>query len=127
MTLNKSQELQPANFFQTHRYNIIRIFMALADREKPVNGKQLATEIDVAPKTFEKLASFLKNNEFVVSTMGAYGGYKLAAKPKDITLLDMVGFTITPEIEPHGIYEAMIKITNYYDTITLADLIDWDR
>ncbi len=123
----RSQELQPTPFFQSRRSNILKIFMRLAYQKDLITGKQLAEEIGVAIQTFMKLAAFLQDNSYIESLMGSYGGYKLTADPKDITLLDMIGFTILAEAEPHGVYEAMVKITGFYDTITLADLIEWDK
>lgn len=127
MTIPKSQELAPLNFFQTHRYSILKIFMILGSEGKKVSGRQLAKDLDISLHTIQKLMIFLKNNENIVSTFGVQGGYELTTAASNITMLDMIGFTIKPEDEPHGIYEAVIKITNFYDTITLADLIEWDK
>ena len=127
MVQNKSQELKPAKFFNGHRSNILHIFMILAHEEEPVKGKTIARQLQISVKGFEKLARFLQKNTFITSTMGAYGGYKLTESPEDITMLDMLGFTIIPEEEPHGVHEAMTRITDYYDTITLQNLIDWNR
>jgi predicted transcriptional regulator len=127
MALQKSQELTALNFFQTHRYSILKIFMIIAGEGKKVSGRQLARDLNISLHTLQKLMKFLISNENITSTFGVQGGYELTAKPEDITMLDMLGFTINPETEPHGIYEAIIKITDFYETITLANLIEWDK
>ncbi len=101
--------------------------MILASEGKKVSSRKLAKDLDSSLARIQKLMTFLKNNENIVSTFGIQGGYELITDPTEITLLDMVGFTIKPEDEVHGIYEAIIKITDFYDTITLADLIEWDK
>ncbi len=127
MTKNKSQEIQPSKFFNVHRSNILHIFMFLAGKEEPANGKVIAKELQISVGGFEKLARFIQRSDLITTTYGPLGGYKLTGSPEDITLLDMLGFTILPEEEPHGVHEAMLKIVNYYDTVTLQNLIDWNK
>lgn len=127
MVQKKSQEIQPAKFFNGHRSNILHIFMYLADKNEPINGKVLAKELDISIGGFEKLARFMQKSELLATSYGPLGGYQLIGAPKDITLLDMLGFTILPNEEPHGVHEVMLRITDYYDTITLQNLIDWNK
>jgi len=127
MTPGKSQEIQPAKFFNGHRSNILHIFMVLAEKNEAMKGKDIAKELQISVKGFEKLARFLQRNTYITSAMGAHGGYSLSESPENITLLDMIGFSILPEEEPHGLHEAMARITDYYDTITLQNLVDWNK
>lgn len=122
-----SRDLTPIKFFHHHRTKILEIFMILAEAEAPVSSRKMAEILAVSRQSIEKLAHLLQSNEFVEAKRGQMGGYVLTESPENITMLDILGPTIIPSDENHGIYEAMIKVTDLYDTITLAQLVKWNQ
>ena len=50
----------------------------------------IATAQGIPPKFLEQIMSVLKNARFVQSAKGIHGGYRLAKKPEQITLAEIV-------------------------------------
>ena len=58
--------------------------------DKVLKIKEIAANANVPQNFLEQILLELKKQGLLVSTKGAYGGYKLAKKLKDITLKDVV-------------------------------------
>ncbi|MBB6449491.1 Rrf2 family cysteine metabolism transcriptional repressor [Geomicrobium halophilum] len=73
------------------RYGLT-IMMALAKKhgEGPTSLKSIAKDYDLSEHYLEQLIAPLRNAMFVKSIRGAYGGYMLAADPKEITAGDII-------------------------------------
>ena len=119
--------LQPASFFASPRRNLLRIFMLLGASDKPIRGAILAKELGISLQAVEWCMKGARNNDLYIGARGASGGYSLTVKPKDITILDIIGFTILPEEEPYGLNVLMRRMVDLYDEITLQDLLDWNE
>jgi Rrf2 family cysteine metabolism transcriptional repressor len=73
------------------RYGLtIMIELAKEYGEGPKSLKSIAAENDLSEHYLEQLAAPLRNAGLVKSVRGAYGGYKLASKPTDITAGDVI-------------------------------------
>jgi len=127
MSTPQKQELQPTALFHPPRHTIIRLFMLLADEPKFVSSKRLAEQMKMSHASLRKVTSFLNGHKDLTVGFGPQGGYMLANPPNEISLLDMVGFSINPDYDAHGMYELAINICEHYDTIYLSDILDWDE
>ena len=101
--------------------------MLLGAAKEPISGKHLAKELGISLQSVEWCMKGAKNNDLYIGTRGVSGGYSLTVKPKDITVLDIIGFTILPDEEPYGLYILMRRMVDVYDEITLQDLLDWNE
>lgn len=119
--------LRPASLFASPRRNLLRIFMLLGASDKPINGRALAKELGISLQNVEWCMKGIRDSEIYKGVRGAAGGYSLTVKPKEITVLDIIGFTILTEEEPYGLYTLMLRIVDVYDEITLQDLLDWNE
>lgn len=61
-----------------------------SDDEKPICLKTIAKFTDISVPYLEKLLGVLRKQGLIVSTRGAGGGYRLAKKPKDISVGDVI-------------------------------------
>lgn len=52
--------------------------------------KQIAGELDIPTPFLGKILQLLAKNKLLNSNKGPHGGFSLAKKPKDITLLDVI-------------------------------------
>lgn len=103
--------------------------------------KNIASRQGVSEKYLEQIVQILNKEHLIFSMRGAYGGYKLAHKPKEITVGSIIKCleksTEIPECEEQGeksvfvkiaceeVYEKITKsIYNVIDNITLEDLIN---
>lgn len=120
-------DFKPAPFFISQRANILRIFMFLSKQDKPVTSLAIAQELDISKALVGKLTAYLSKSDLIDTYKGVAGGFILTSEPKDITVLDMIGFTILPEEEPHGLFVLMRRMVDIYDEVTLQDLLDWDE
>ncbi len=70
----------------------IGLMTSLARRESDelVAARELSTDSGLPLPTVSKLLKVLTSNELLVSTRGANGGYTLARRPDQITLVDMI-------------------------------------
>ncbi|MBB4825809.1 Rrf2 family cysteine metabolism transcriptional repressor [Sporosarcina luteola] len=106
--------------------------------EGPLPLRKIAEEQNLSEAYLEQLIPPLRNSGVVKSVRGAYGGYKLAKAPNEITAGDVIRVLEGPiqlveEIDEddvpqqelwHRIGEA---IRGVLDTTTIEDLIDSDR
>jgi Rrf2 family protein len=58
--------------------------------QKPVNSGEIARKQGVSGRFIEVILNELKNTEFVESKRGSNGGYLLAKRPEDISVLDII-------------------------------------
>ncbi len=67
------------------RYGL-RMLIAIAQGDQPVNTTDLGNCMHVSPKYLRKLAGPLEKAGLIGSVQGIYGGYTLNKKPEEITL-----------------------------------------
>jgi Rrf2 family cysteine metabolism transcriptional repressor len=86
----------------------------------------------------EQLIPALRNSGIVKSVRGAYGGYKLAKPPSDITAGDVIRLLEGPIQVVEGFEDDMVPqqslwnrigeaIRGVLDTTTIKDLVDSDE
>ncbi|GGE13153.1 HTH-type transcriptional regulator CymR [Marinithermofilum abyssi] len=116
------------------RYGLT-IMMDLAARygDKPTALKSVAERHDLSEHYLEQLIAPLRNAGLVKSVRGAYGGYKLAKPPEEITAGDVIRVLEGP-ISPVEFHEEdnparrelwrkiRDAIADVLDNTTLADL-----
>lgn len=103
--------------------------------------KNIASSQGVSEKYLEQIVQILNRENLIISTRGAYGGYKLARKPSEISvgaILKCLEKTIDiPECEETAdksefveiickeVYEKINEVVhNLIDNITLEDLLN---
>lgn len=52
--------------------------------------KNIAARRGLSEKYLERIVKAMKNENLILSTRGAMGGYRLARRPEDITVLDVL-------------------------------------
>lgn len=117
------------------RYGLtIMVELAKEYGEGPKSLKSIAKDNDLSEHYLEQLASPLRNAGLVKSVRGAYGGYKLANPPSEITAGDVIRVLEGPITLVEGIEEEKpaqqalwIRIRDaireVLDNTTLEDLI----
>ena len=120
------------------RYGLtIMIELARAYGEGPKSLKSIAQENDLSEHYLEQLAAPLRNAGLVKSVRGAYGGYKLAKAPNEITAGDVIRvlegpITLVEGIEnekpaQQSLWRRMRDaIRDVLDNTTLEDLLNSD-
>lgn len=120
--------------------------IALNDAEAPVRIKDIAERQQISDKYLEQIVSSLNKAGFVKSLRGPQGGYRLTKKPEEYTvgmILRLIEGSLVPvaclddEVNTckrvdrcptlilwEKLYEA---ISGVVDSITLADLISWQK
>lgn len=66
------------------------IDLGINAKEKSVSIKSIANRNDISEGYLEQIIAILKTSKIVASTRGAYGGYKLAREPKEISLKEIL-------------------------------------
>lgn len=124
----------------------LMIDLATNDEGKPIRIKEVAERQNISDKYLEQIISALNKAGFVRSVRGPQGGYSLKKKPEDYTvgmILRLTEGSLAPvacveedeiECERQGgcvTYLLWRKISDaingVVDTITLKDLIDWQK
>lgn len=126
------------------RYAIrVMLDLALNNTGEYIPLKEVAERQGITLKYLEQIIILLKRAGYLKSTRGNGGGYKLAKKPQDYTIGDIIRTTegslapiscledevndcerssICPTLEFwQGLYDV---VTNYVDSVTLQDLLD---
>lgn len=118
------------------RYGLtIMIELAKQYGEGPKSLKSIAHENNLSEHYLEQLAAPLRNAGLIRSVRGAYGGYKLAKNPTEITAGDVIRVLEGPLTLVEGIEEekpaqqALWRkirdaIRGVIDHTTLQDLVD---
>ena len=70
--------------------------------------KNIAARRGLSEKYLERIVKAMKNENLILSTRGAMGGYRLARRPEDITVLDVLR-SVEGELAP---VECLTKETN---------------
>jgi len=85
------RRLQPLQLSTKVRYAArAMIELALNYKTEPVQLKDIACKQDISVKYLEQIMAPLRARGYVRTQKGSRGGYHLAVKPEDITLLDIV-------------------------------------
>lgn len=74
----------------------LRIVTYLSQKGDVVTTSQLSNELQIPMNYIPKIIKNLKNKKIIYAIEGVKGGYRLAKKPKSITLLDVILATETP-------------------------------
>lgn len=121
----------------------IRILLHLSRDRAIVVGKELSQTLGIAETYLPKIIQQLRQAGWVESTCGVHGGFRLLARPGEITLLDVMrvmersvyvsrclekdrscGGDVEENCPVHRIYLDFQHITEwYFSAITLADLV----
>ncbi len=68
------------------RYGLrVMHFLAKHSGEKPVPLSEISAALDLSESYLEQLIRKLRDKDLVISSRGAYGGYKLSREPKEIS------------------------------------------
>ena len=73
----------------------LRIVTYLSQKGDVLQTSQLSNELQIPMNYIPKIIKNLKNKKIIYSIEGVKGGYRLAKKPKSITLLDVILATET--------------------------------
>lgn len=124
----------------------LMIDLATNDEGNPIRIKDVAERQNISDKYLEQIISVLNKAGFVRSVRGPQGGYSLKKKPEDYTvgmILRLTEGSLAPvacveedetDCERQGscvTYLLWRKISDaingVVDTITLKDLVDWQK
>ena len=125
----------------------LRLMIDIAQHcnEKPVSIKEAAKRQNISDKYLEQIISILNNAGYVKSIRGPHGGYLLKKAPKDYTvgmILRLTEGSLAPVacVEDEDTCDKMNDcatvlvwkkmneaINQVVDSITLADLVDYER
>lgn len=115
------------------------------DRSKLVSLNDVSEQATVSRRYLEQIVIGLKEHGLIRGKSGKGGGYRLARRPEDITLNEIVESTIGPinivecVLNPDACLKSDFcecrslyglinrRITSVLDTLVLADLVDGDR
>lgn len=103
--------------------------------------KNIASRQEVSEKYLEQIVQILNKEKLIISIRGAYGGYKLAHEPEEITVGSIIKClekiteiseceepeekSVFVKIACEEVYEKITKaVYDVIDNITLEDLID---
>ena len=112
----------------------IKMFIDLGEHyeEGFIALNDIASRKDVSKKFLEQIVILYKKSGLLVGSRGNQGGYRLAKRPDQITLKDII------EISENSLFEEQIegnlikdilkgmdkKIDDYFSSITLSSLVD---
>ena len=106
--------------------------------EGPLPLRKIAEEHNLSEAYLEQLIPALRNSGIVNSVRGAYGGYKLAKPPSEITAGDVIRLLEGPIQVVEGFEDDRVPqqslwnrigeaIRGVLDTTTIKDLVDSDE
>lgn len=106
--------------------------------EGPLPLRKIAEEHNLSEAYLEQLIPALRNSGIVNSVRGAYGGYKLAKPPSEITAGDVIRLLEGPIQVVEGFEDDRLPqqslwnrigeaIRGVLDTTTIKDLVDSDE
>ncbi len=106
--------------------------------EGPLPLRKIAEEHNLSEAYLEQLIPALRNSGIVNSVRGAYGGYKLAKPPSEITAGDVIRLLEGPIQVVEGFEDDKVPqqslwnrigeaIRGVLDTTTIKDLVDSDE
>jgi Rrf2 family transcriptional regulator, iron-sulfur cluster assembly transcription factor len=128
------------------RYALRAVYtLAISDTNKPVSIRELAEKEDISPEFLEQIFFRLKKTGMITSTRGPGGGFQLNKLASKISLYDILeasgeGIEFSPclaedpkdkscsridDCIAHSVWkEASNVIRDYFDNISLQDIID---
>lgn len=114
-------------FLEPLRRYMLDIFIILGQSDEPVTGQTLADELGMSISSVEIYMRIIKISGYIKGVRGVKGGYVLDADPKDITVIDIIGKTITTKDDSFALSILAERTVEFMDAITLQDLLDWDE
>lgn len=124
----------------------IMVDLALTDQSRPARVKEIAERQEISEKYMEQIISILNKAGMVRSVRGPQGGYFLARKPEEYTVGSILRLTEgslapvecveqgSPGCQRQEICETYLlwkkideAVSKVVDTVTLADLISWNK
>lgn len=104
---------------------------------------EIAKRQDISKKYLEQIVALLNKSDFLVTERGNHGGYKLAKRPSEYTVGDILRLTegsLAPvscldhdpivcersgDCETLPVWQGLYRVvTDYLDSITLQDILD---
>lgn len=113
--------------------------LAIHQEEGFINLKEIASRQGISKKYLEQIIPILNQDEILQTSRGAQGGYKLAKKPCELVIGDILRLTegslsLTPWMEgdTDGVnaefWEGLnVAVSIYLDNLTLEDLVDSEK
>ncbi|MCR5791096.1 MAG: Rrf2 family transcriptional regulator [Lachnospiraceae bacterium] len=123
----------------------LRMMLDLAEHQENgyVSLKDIARRQDISKKYLEQIIPVLSRSDILLSNRGFQGGYRLARRPKDVSVGEILRMT-EGNLAPVACLEMPVNdcdrkescptlklweglyrvITDYLDNITLQDLLD---
>jgi Rrf2 family protein len=75
---------------QTAEYALRAVLAIARERGEAIGAAKLAKQVGVPPSYLAKTLNALVRNKVLVATRGRHGGFRLARRPSQIALLDVV-------------------------------------
>lgn len=120
--------------------------LALNESEEPIRLKEVAERQGISDKYLEQIIATLNKAGYVKSTRGAQGGYRLKKAPGEYTvgmILRLTEGSLAPvacveegqevcdRCDGCAAMKLWVKVndavSNVVDTVSLQDLVDWQR
>lgn len=118
--------------------------LAMADTDRPVPIKQIASEEDISPEFLEQIFFKLKKSGIISSVRGPGGGFTLEKDPAEVSAKDIFeavgeGLALTPCTSDddcdrkdvclvHDVWqEASAHIVGYFENLTLSKIMDMNQ
>ena len=97
-----------------------------------ISLKDIALRKELSKKFLEQIVPIYKNNGLLLGNRGNQGGYKLAKKPKDITMKEII-YSLENDLNKETIGFAPIDemlnqaddmLSTYFNNLSLAQLVE---
>ena len=89
----------------------LRALIAIASREdgKPVSAEELGRTQDIPHGFLQAILADLRKSDVVISQRGQSGGWRLARKPEDISVADVIRAVDGPLVSVYGLRPEMVE------------------
>ena len=112
----------------------IKMFIDLGEHYQDgfISLKDIAERKDISKKFLEQIVPIYKNNGLLLGNRGNQGGYRLAKKPQDINMKEII-YTLENDFNKQKtgstpidtmIDKADDMLDNYFSNISLAELVE---
>ena len=112
----------------------IKMFIDLGEHYQDwfISLKDIAERKDISKKFLEQIVPIYKNNGLLLGNRGNQGGYRLAKKPQDINMKEII-YTLENDFNKQEtgstpintmIDKADDMLDNYFSNISLAELVE---
>ena len=111
----------------------LMVDLATHNNGRPVSIRDIASRQNISDKYLEQIISSLNKAGYVKSSRGPQGGYTLMKEPEECTvgmILRLTEGNLSPVacLEEHMLWKKLDDaIKGVLDTVTLADLVDWQK